>query len=100
MPDLMKIIISWRWWALGFGLLSCVVGIILLSFRIKAALRHGNIGSRPDWVNPPYTDFERFILHFPVRPLWFFSVGVALVFIWCIGVFVRKRREERRSKSV
>jgi len=85
--------LPWYWWMVVLGSLSEVIGTILLFFRINAELRHGNVGSSPHWVNPPYTDFEPFILHFPIRPRWFFFVGAALVFIGCVGVFMSKSRQ-------
>jgi len=61
------------------GAVIAVIGIIAGFLRFEAELRHGNVGSRPDWVNPPYTPFDTFILGFPVSP--FLIAGGALLLV-------------------
>ncbi len=67
----------WHRWTFALGSLLLVIGYALLFFRINAALRHSNLGSSLYWVNPPYTDFERFILDVSSR--WFLLIGAAFL---------------------
>ena len=70
------------------GAVIAVIGIIAGFLRFEAELRHGNVGSRPDWVNPPYTPFDTFILGFPVSPL--LIAGGALLLCSLALAFLQK----------
>jgi hypothetical protein len=59
------------------GAVILLIGIIAGFLRIGAELRHGNLASSRDWVNPPYTSFDTFILGFHVSP--FVITGSALL---------------------
>ena len=67
------------------GAVIVVIGLITGFLRFEAQLRHGNVGSRPDWINPPYTPFDIFILAFPVRPILIAGGALLLVaFVWAL----------------
>jgi len=67
------------------GAVIFVIGIIAGFVRIDAELRHANLGSRPDWVNPSYTPFDTFILGLPVRPFLVTGGGLLLVaLVWAL----------------
>ena len=70
------------------GAVIFVIGIIAGFLRFDADLRHANLGSRPDWVNPPYTPFDTFISGFPVIP--FLITGGALLLLALVWVLFQK----------
>jgi hypothetical protein len=70
--------------------LIMILGAALLAFGIGSglyqtgtALRFGNLGSRPDWVQPTPTPFDEFVLGFPVRV--FIITGVGLLVAGYVG---------------
>ena len=61
------------------GTIFLLTGVIFAFLYLEFDLKHGNLGSRPDWVDPPTTSFDRIILHFPIG--WFLIIGAALLII-------------------
>ena len=72
----------------GSGAVIFLFGVIAGLLRSNAELRHINLGSRPDWVNPPYTSFETFILGVSIGP--FLITGGALLLIALVWALWRK----------
>jgi hypothetical protein len=70
------------------GAVIFLIGITAGFLRIAAELRHGNLASARDWVNPPYTRFDTFILGFPVSP--FLITGGALLLVALVWALFRK----------
>jgi len=70
------------------GAVIVMIGIVAGFLRFEVELRHGNVGSRPDWVDPPYTPFDTFILGFPVSP--FLIAGSALLLAALVWMLFRK----------
>jgi len=70
------------------GAVMVVIGLTAGFLRFEAKLRHGNVGSRPDWVDPPYTPFDTFILDFPVSP--FLIAGGALLLVALFWALFRR----------
>jgi hypothetical protein len=67
------------------GAVIFLIGIIAGFLRINAELRHGNSASGRDWVNPPYTPFDTFILGFPVSPFLITGGTLLLVaLVWAL----------------
>jgi hypothetical protein len=70
----------------ALGMLSLLIGIVSGILYVDSALKHGNVGSDPYWVDPPTTNFDRFILHFPVA--WFLIFGFSLLVIALISALL------------
>jgi hypothetical protein len=70
------------------GAVIFLIGITAGFLRIDAEARHANLGSRPDWLNPPYTPFDTFILGFPPSP--FLITGGALLSVALVWALFRK----------
>jgi hypothetical protein len=60
----------------GLGAAVFLTGLVAFYFKTNSELKFSNLGSRPDFVPPVPTDFDHFILQFPV--IWVVAFGILL----------------------
>ena len=70
----------------GLGAVLSLIGIVTGYFGLEASLRHSNLGSAPNWHDPPITASERFWMNFPSR--YFFLAGLLLLVIALVRLIV------------
>jgi hypothetical protein len=51
------------------GAAFLAAGIVMFFMKLDVELKFGNLGSRPDWVPPAPTAYDRIILQSPVTTL-------------------------------
>ena len=78
-PVLAQMTRRWLEIVAASGALIFSVGLIAGLLRSNAELHHSNLGSRPDWTNPPFSPFETFMLSFPAGP--FLTIGGGLLLV-------------------
>jgi hypothetical protein len=67
-------------------------------FGLEASLRHGNLGSAPNWRDPPITASERFWMNFPSE--YFFIAGLLLLVIAFVRVIVWAVRPSDETRHI
>ncbi len=94
------IMIATRWaWRLIFilGVLSLLAGITASYLKIDVSFKHSNIASNPVWVDPPMTDWDKFILQFPSG--WFFVIAIVLLTAMFLRALLIVTAKHGRQKS-
>jgi hypothetical protein len=75
------------------GAVVFLTGLVLAYLKLATQLKFGNLGSAPNWVPPPRTSLDSFILGFPV------AVVVLAGFLLLIAGYLGRRYSRRSDNS-